>query len=341
MELLLMIHPVKLVLWTARDNLCGGGDHTVLWQLLCRQRVVFSCGRVTVRQLNGRIVCFDHSVGTWLRYCHLETVSTGAVIVIDNNGSLECTNWGNILTYKAMVAGIAGTVLHGSARDIDEIARMGYPVFSTGATMVSGKNRVVLDETQCPIRIGDIFVEPNDIILADANGALRIPHAIAREVVERAEAVESTEKKILDAVGAIKQAMRDCARGAIVCPARGVVPAGAGAFTFTCGVGPDWYGYRAVRAVRPGLRVRVYSRSAAGRAEFAARAADLDRGGRACHHARAQTAGPVRISGVPAAAGRSAVHGFGRSVAGLRARSRCGGCGSTVVVPAGVRADRA
>ncbi|ATL70024.1 RraA family protein [Nocardia terpenica] len=133
---------------------------------------------------------------------YIDTVPAGAVIVIDNNGSLECTNWGNILTYKAMAAGIAGTVVHGSARDIDEIVRMGYPVFSTGVTMVSGKNRVVLDETRCPIRIGDILVEPDDIILADANGALRIPRAIAREVVERAEAVESTEQKILDAVRA-------------------------------------------------------------------------------------------------------------------------------------------
>ncbi|MEV5843772.1 isocitrate/isopropylmalate family dehydrogenase [Streptomyces sp. NPDC051985] len=132
---------------------------------------------------------------------YLDEVPAGAFVVVDNGGSTTCTNWGSLLTSVAQRRGVRGTALHGSARDIGEIRAAGYPLFSTGATMVSGKNRVELAATGRHITIGEVTVRPGDVIVADDNGVLVVPAERAAEVADRAERVEGTESAIAEAVG--------------------------------------------------------------------------------------------------------------------------------------------
>ncbi|MFF0386792.1 isocitrate/isopropylmalate family dehydrogenase [Streptomyces sp. NPDC004286] len=131
---------------------------------------------------------------------YLDDVPEGSFVVVDNAGSTACTNWGSLLTGLAQRRGVRGTVLHGAARDIAEIRAAGYPLFSTGVTMVSGKNRVELAATGRKVVIGDVTVHPGDIVVADDNGALVVPADRAAEVADRAERVERTEGAIADAV---------------------------------------------------------------------------------------------------------------------------------------------
>jgi regulator of RNase E activity RraA len=127
---------------------------------------------------------------------YIDDVPAGSVVVVDNGGSRACTNWGSLLSSVAQHRGISGTVVHGSVRDVRESRAAGYPLFSTGVTMVSGKNRVVLDRTGVEVDIAGTPVSPGDWIVADDNGALRVPAALLGEVVRRAEAVERTESRI-------------------------------------------------------------------------------------------------------------------------------------------------
>lgn len=131
---------------------------------------------------------------------YIDEVPAGAVVVVDNGGSTVCTNWGSLLTSVAASRGIAGTVVHGSVRDVRESRDAGYPLFSTGVTMVSGKNRVVLDAVGVAVDVAGTEVAPGDLVFADDNGAVRIPADLVEEVVRRAEAVERTERRIRDAV---------------------------------------------------------------------------------------------------------------------------------------------
>ncbi|MET8626687.1 isocitrate/isopropylmalate family dehydrogenase [Kitasatospora sp. NPDC004669] len=133
---------------------------------------------------------------------YLDDVPEGSFVVVDNAGSTSCTNWGSLLTKLAQRRGVRGTALHGSARDIAEIRAAGYPLFSTGATMVSGKNRVELAATGRDVVIGRVTVRPGDIVVADDNGALVVPAEHAAEVADRAERVERTESAIAEAVDA-------------------------------------------------------------------------------------------------------------------------------------------
>ncbi|GAB7035441.1 RraA family protein [Streptomyces sp. NPDC021749] len=130
---------------------------------------------------------------------YIDEVPAGSVVVVDNGGSLECTNWGSLLTAVAQHRGISGTVVHGSVRDVKESRAAGYPLFSTGVTMVSAKNRAVLDRTGAEVDIAGTPVAPGDWIVADDNGAVRIPAELLDEVVRRAEAVERTESRIREA----------------------------------------------------------------------------------------------------------------------------------------------
>lgn len=131
---------------------------------------------------------------------YIDDVPDGAVIVVDNQGRTDCTSWGNILTTKAIQKKIAGTVVHGSARDIADIRKMDYPLFARNIYMVSGKNRTRISALQCELNINDVKISPDDWVMADDNGVLVIPRHHLLEVILRAENVEKTELRIIDTI---------------------------------------------------------------------------------------------------------------------------------------------
>ncbi|WNF55999.1 RraA family protein [Pseudomonas sp. SG20052] len=131
---------------------------------------------------------------------YIDQVPRGAVIVSSNAGRQDCTVWGDIMTHFAVARGIKGTVIDGVARDIDTVVKLGYPLFSRGRFMQSAKNRTQLKAVQVPIEIGDVTVNPGDLMVCDGSGCLVIPQQIAAEVIRRACAVEHTERQIIGAI---------------------------------------------------------------------------------------------------------------------------------------------
>lgn len=133
---------------------------------------------------------------------YIDTVPTGAVILVDNEGRDDCTTWGDILTQVALQKGIAGTVIHGACRDVQLILELGYPVFSKAITMRSGKNRVYKAYEQVELQIGNVHVKPGDILFADDAGALVIPQQHVETIIKRAKNIRQTELLIIDAIKA-------------------------------------------------------------------------------------------------------------------------------------------
>lgn len=126
----------------------------------------------------------------------LDDVEAGQVVVIDNGGRDYCTVWGDIMSLDASLKGIAGTVIDGVCRDLPAIERIGYPIYSKGAYMVTGKDRVYVDAVECPVSVSGLQVNPGDIMMADDSGAVRIPLEHALEVLEIAEGIAATEARI-------------------------------------------------------------------------------------------------------------------------------------------------
>lgn len=126
----------------------------------------------------------------------IDDVAPGDVVVIDNQGRTDCTVWGDIMTQYAGQQGIAATVIDGVCRDVTKALGDGYPIFSKGRFMRTGKDRVQVQATNQPVSIGTARVCARDIIVADANGVVVVPRERAREVAATARRIEAVEAQI-------------------------------------------------------------------------------------------------------------------------------------------------
>ncbi|WP_338724780.1 RraA family protein [Pseudomonas tolaasii] len=139
----------------------------------------------------------------------IEDVLPGDVVVIANAGRTDCTVWGDIMTQYAGVRGIAATVIDGVCRDVSKALGDGYPMFTRGRYMRTGKDRVEVLAVNQPVAIGEVRVCSRDIVVADANGVLVVPRARAAEVARVARQIEDVESQIraqLEAGKTLKQA---------------------------------------------------------------------------------------------------------------------------------------
>ena len=135
---------------------------------------------------------------------YIDRVQPGEVVVLDNAGRDDCTVWGDILTELASIKGIAGTVIDGICRDSAVCVELGYPVYSCGSWMRTGKDRVQVEAEQVPVTIGGARVAPGDILRGDRDGVIVIPRAHEEAVLAAAEAIEQAEEGIRAAVRAGK-----------------------------------------------------------------------------------------------------------------------------------------
>ena len=127
----------------------------------------------------------------------LDDVKPGQVVVIDNAGRDYCTVWGDIMAVTAKKMNVEGTVIDGVCRDIPAVRESGYPMFSKGYYMVTGKDRVEVDAVNIPVAVSGVRVCPGDIILGDDTGVVAIPRGMAEKVLEVAKTIDSTEQKII------------------------------------------------------------------------------------------------------------------------------------------------
>jgi len=141
----------------------------------------------------------------------VDDVPKGAVVVIATGGCTTCTVWGDILAYVACRRGIAGTVIDGYCRDIDDIRALDYPLWSLGAYMKSGKGRVRLTATGQPVTLGGTTVHPGDLVCADGAGVVVVPAGQAEEVGRWVAQIEKMEQAIradLDTGSSLRDARR-------------------------------------------------------------------------------------------------------------------------------------
>lgn len=126
----------------------------------------------------------------------IDDVKPGEIVVIDNQGRLDCTVWGDIMTGVAKHKGIAGTVIDGVCRDTNRILELDYPVFSSNRYMRTGKDRVQVDSIGEAVSIANIRVRPGDIIVGDSDGVVVIPQEMEEQVLSVAIEIEGAEHQI-------------------------------------------------------------------------------------------------------------------------------------------------
>jgi len=178
-------------------------DTATLSDALDRLGIVGQCYRIAGRDpsfaMAGRaftMLCGPASTPPGTVGDYIDDVPPGHVVVIDNGGREDATIWGDILTEIAHRRGIAGTVIDGISRDVALCRKLGYPVFSRGHWMRTGKDRVQVETLGCPVTIGGARVAQGDILRGDPDGVVVIPQAQEAAVLDAAEEIGVAEEHI-------------------------------------------------------------------------------------------------------------------------------------------------
>ena len=129
----------------------------------------------------------------------LSMCNEGDVIVVSNEEDSTRALIGEVMmAYLRYTKKVAGIVLDGPIRDIDEIGKWDFPVYCTGTTP-GGPYKEGPGEVNVPIACGGISVNPGDIILADPDGVIVIPRKDAAVILEEARKFQAADEAKLEA----------------------------------------------------------------------------------------------------------------------------------------------
>jgi regulator of RNase E activity RraA len=149
---------------------------------------------LTVRNVMQREHVYETARGHVNRMAEFEAHNLalpGDVVVIQ--GVAGISNMGGISSQTGKRQGEAGAIVDGGVRDVPHSRSVGYPMWSTEVTPVTGKWRIETVEINGDIEIRGVRVSPGDIVLADDTGVCFIPRARAPEVLILARAKAAAE----------------------------------------------------------------------------------------------------------------------------------------------------
>jgi regulator of RNase E activity RraA len=122
----------------------------------------------------------------------LEASRPGDVIVVDNGGRSDMGAWGGLLSVAAVELGVAGVVIDGALRDVDEARSLRFPVFARAPVTRTARHRVTEVSQGEPIDISGVRVRTGDVVIGDASGVVIVP---ADRLVETARIAESFARR--------------------------------------------------------------------------------------------------------------------------------------------------
>src|SRR6185503_15005532 len=128
----------------------------------------------TDRRISGRVVTVkleraDERPAAAKHLCTtaIETALAGDVIVVEQRTGVDAAGWGGNLSLGAKLRGIAGVIIDGPTRDVDEGRLHDFTVFARDHTSRTARGRIVEAGTNVPIAVGDVPVSPGDYVVAD------------------------------------------------------------------------------------------------------------------------------------------------------------------------------
>ena len=148
----------------------------------------------------GPAVTVQTFEGDWAKTVEaIDTAQSGDVIVIYNGGSDQVAPWGELATLSCLNKGVSGVVIDGAVRDIDDIRRLGFPVFTRAVVPNAGEPKG-FGEINAQISCAGQTVHPGDYIVGDDNGVVVVPKEQAYEIARRSVEVEKNESRIRDEI---------------------------------------------------------------------------------------------------------------------------------------------
>jgi regulator of RNase E activity RraA len=115
-------------------------------------------------------------------------------IIVVEHGRDDVSGWGGLLSRAAVAKGVAGVLIDGAFRDIDEARELGLPVYGRAAVPVTARGRIAEHGFDVPVTIAGVSVDPGDLVLADGSGIVFVAAPHAEETLRVAEAIATKER---------------------------------------------------------------------------------------------------------------------------------------------------
>jgi regulator of RNase E activity RraA len=180
----------------ALDRLGLSGVVTGIHRLSTDRAIAGRVLTVKLERPNGRVPDRHNCTAA------IEAAQPGDVIVIEQRALPEGAGWGGILSFAAKLRNVAGVIVEGPCRDIDESKSVDFPVYGRSAAPLTARGRVIETGFNVPVQIGTVTVAPGDWVLADGSGIAFLAAANAERILAAAEELAAKERAMIAAIRA-------------------------------------------------------------------------------------------------------------------------------------------